>query len=171
MGSKVLSPTFEKTHGKSLVYLHGSCVGIVSPDDSLTRGFVTSSIILDPFSEFLFWRMNWHIEHHMYASVPCYNLKALHKVTATHMPKPRTLIGAWREMRATWLRQQEEPGVSGCLCPSRFPSTRLPDTKTVRRSTSMILQCQRMMASKRTSPCMRTRVQILLVTWLQRASN
>jgi hypothetical protein len=22
--------------------------------------------------------MNWHIEHHMFAAVPCYNLKALH---------------------------------------------------------------------------------------------
>ena len=35
------------------------------------------SIRLDPFSEFLYWRMNWHTEHHMYASVPCYRLKAL----------------------------------------------------------------------------------------------
>ena len=26
------------------------------------------------------------------------------------MPAPRTLIGAWREMRETWRRQQAEPG-------------------------------------------------------------
>ena len=25
------------------------------------------------------------------------------------MPVPRTLIGAWREMRQTWRRQQEDP--------------------------------------------------------------
>ena len=35
----------------------------------------TRSITLDPLSEFLYWRMNWHLEHHMFAGVPCYNLK------------------------------------------------------------------------------------------------
>ena len=46
----------------------------------------------------------------MYAAVPCYNLKRLHRAVARDMPAPRTLIGAWREMRETWRRQQSEPG-------------------------------------------------------------
>ena len=45
----------------------------------------------------------------MYAGVPCYNLKALHKATADDMPEPRTLLGAWREMRETWKRQLTDP--------------------------------------------------------------
>ena len=64
---------------------------------------------LNPFSEFLYWRMNWHLEHHMFSSIPCYNLKKLHKAVAHDMPRPRTLIGAWREMRDTWRKQQEDP--------------------------------------------------------------
>ena len=68
------------------------------------------SIILDPISTFLYWRMNWHTEHHMYAGVPCYNLKKLYRVIADDMPQPRTLAGAWREMRETWRRQQQDPG-------------------------------------------------------------
>jgi len=67
------------------------------------------TITLDPFSEFLYWHMNWHLEHHMFAGVPCYNLKALHSATADDMPKTRTLLGAWREMRETWKRQQTDP--------------------------------------------------------------
>ena len=67
------------------------------------------SITLDPLSEFLYWRMNWHTEHHMFAAVPCYNLKKLHRAVAHDMPKPRTLIGAWREMRQTWRKQREDP--------------------------------------------------------------
>jgi len=67
------------------------------------------TITLDPVSEFLYWHMNWHLEHHMYANVPCYNLKALHHSIAEDMPKPRTLIGAWREMRAIWKQQQTDP--------------------------------------------------------------
>ena len=68
------------------------------------------TITLDPISEFLYWHMNWHLEHHMYAAVPCYHLKRLHRAVARDMPEPRTLVGAWREMRETWRRQQVEPG-------------------------------------------------------------
>ena len=68
------------------------------------------SITLDPVSTFLYWRMNWHTEHHMYAGVPCYNLKKLYREIAADMPQPRTLAGAWREMRETWRRQQRDPG-------------------------------------------------------------
>ena len=67
------------------------------------------TITLDPFSSFLYWRMNWHIEHHMFASIPAYNLKKLYQACASDMPKPRTLIGAWREMRQTWHKQREDP--------------------------------------------------------------
>jgi fatty acid desaturase len=67
------------------------------------------TITLDPFSQFLYWRMNWHLEHHMFAAIPCYNLKRLHRTVALDMPKPRTLLGAWKEMRQTWKRQQKDP--------------------------------------------------------------
>ncbi len=69
----------------------------------------TRSITLNPFVEFLYWHMNWHTEHHMYAAVPCYNLKKLAREIADDMPAPRTLFGAWKEMRDTWKRQQIEP--------------------------------------------------------------
>ena len=45
----------------------------------------------------------------MYAGVPCYNLKALYREIADEMPEPRSLWGAWREMRDTWKRQQSDP--------------------------------------------------------------
>ena len=69
----------------------------------------TRSMTLNPLLEFLYWRMNWHTEHHMYAGVPCYNLKKLSKVIAQDMPKPRTLRSAWREMGETWRRQEADP--------------------------------------------------------------
>ena len=69
----------------------------------------TRSIRIDPITSFLYWRMGWHIEHHMYAGVPCYNLKKLARAIADDVPPPRTLLGAWREMRTIWHRQQSEP--------------------------------------------------------------
>lgn len=67
------------------------------------------TIILDPVSEFFYWHMNYHIEHHMFANTPCYNLKALHKAVAEDMPAPRSLYGAWKEMLEIHARQQKEP--------------------------------------------------------------
>jgi fatty acid desaturase len=67
------------------------------------------TIKLDPFSRFIYWNMNYHAEHHMFAAVPCYNLRKLSKEIAWDMPAPRTLIGAWREMRMAWRKQQEDP--------------------------------------------------------------
>lgn len=78
------------------------------PHDSDFRKCVRT-VTLDPFTEFLYWHMNWHLEHHMFALVPCYNLAALHKAVADDMPEPRTVLSAWREMRETWKRQQPDP--------------------------------------------------------------
>jgi fatty acid desaturase len=70
----------------------------------------TRSIVLNPVLEFLYWHMNWHTEHHMFAGVPCYNLKELHRQIRDDMPVPRSLAEAWQEMRETWDRQQVDPG-------------------------------------------------------------
>lgn len=69
----------------------------------------TRSIKVNWLTEFIYWRMNWHIEHHMYAGVPCYNLRKLAREIADDMPEPRTMAGAWREMRETWRCQQDDP--------------------------------------------------------------
>jgi len=80
------------------------------------------SMKLNPILEFLYWRMNWHLEHHMYVGVPCYNLKKLHHELAWDMPEPRTLVGAWKEMREAWEHQKIDPDY--------FFDTPLPSTAT-----------------------------------------
>ena len=69
----------------------------------------TRSIRLPKPVEFLYWHMNWHTEHHMYAGIPCYNLPALAAEIAEDMPQPRTLSGAWREMLEIWEKQKVDP--------------------------------------------------------------
>ena len=69
----------------------------------------TRSIRLPKFFEFLYWHMNWHTEHHMYAGVPCYNLPHLAEEIKNDMPKPKNLVGAWKEMLLTWQIQKSNP--------------------------------------------------------------
>ena len=51
-----------------------------------------------PFIGFLYWNMQYHVEHHMFPAVPFYNLPALRKAFAHDLP-PAThgLWGAWRD--------------------------------------------------------------------------
>jgi len=44
------------------------------------------TIYVNRFFEFLYWNMNYHIEHHMYAGVPCYNLRKMHRAIAHELP-------------------------------------------------------------------------------------
>ena len=56
------------------------------------------SVKLDPFSSFLYWHMEYHVEHHTFPGIPCYNLKKFHQLTKEHWDEPQTLMEAWREM-------------------------------------------------------------------------
>ncbi len=70
----------------------------------------TRTIILNPFVRFLYWHMNYHIEHHMYAAVPCYNLGKLHEQIKADLPHcPVGLLETWREISAILKKQKMDP--------------------------------------------------------------
>ncbi|MEW6752697.1 MAG: fatty acid desaturase [Candidatus Latescibacterota bacterium] len=70
----------------------------------------TRTILLGPVVRFLYWHMNYHIEHHMYAAVPCYRLGALHAAIRHELPHcPRGLVAAWRQILPILRRQRVEP--------------------------------------------------------------
>jgi fatty acid desaturase len=68
------------------------------------------TIYLNPFVQFLYWHMNYHTEHHMYAAVPCYNLPRLHRLIKHDMPEcPNGLIATWYQIGSIIWRQRLEP--------------------------------------------------------------
>jgi len=71
----------------------------------------TRTMYLNPVVQFLNWYMNFHADHHMYAAVPCYNLRRLHDAIKHDLP-PATngLFATWREMIEIQRRQEAEPG-------------------------------------------------------------
>jgi fatty acid desaturase len=59
----------------------------------------TWTMILNPVVRFLYWHMNYHTEHHMYAAVPCYNLGRLHQqIKADLPPSPVGLYAMWKKI-------------------------------------------------------------------------
>lgn len=69
----------------------------------------TRTFCLHPFISFLYWHMNWHIEHHMYTQVPCYNLKALHEAIKHDLPPtPNGLLEVWKDVSAAMNSQAQQ---------------------------------------------------------------
>ena len=68
------------------------------------------TVILNPFVSFLYWHMNYHTEHHMYAAVPCYHLGWLHQLIRAQMPRcPKGLVSAWTEIIMIRKKQATDP--------------------------------------------------------------
>jgi fatty acid desaturase len=65
----------------------------------------TRTFELHPALRFLYWQMNYHIEHHMYANVPCYHLRELHEAIKDDLPPtPNGLLAVWRDVAAAMAR-------------------------------------------------------------------
>ena len=68
----------------------------------------TRSIELPAWASFLNWRMERHLEHHKYPSVPCYRLAELSQALGDRIPKPQTVWQAWRD-----ILKKRKPGECG----------------------------------------------------------
>jgi fatty acid desaturase len=67
------------------------------------------TVRLNPFVQFLYFHMNFHIEHHMYAAIPCYNLGRLHRAMKPALPRTRWLVPAWIEILGIVKKQKKDP--------------------------------------------------------------
>ncbi len=68
------------------------------------------TVYMNPVLRFIYWNMNYHIEHHMFPMVPYHALPALHEELKPYMPPPATSVfAAYREIIPAILRQAREP--------------------------------------------------------------
>ena len=71
----------------------------------------TRTVYMNPISSWIYWHMEYHIEHHMFPMVPYYNLRKLHELIKDDLPPPNTSIwDGYREMFTAVMRQRREPG-------------------------------------------------------------
>lgn len=62
------------------------------------------------FLGFLYWNMQYHVEHHMFPAVPFYNLPALREAIAHDLPPaPHGLLATWREIVPVLIKQRDNP--------------------------------------------------------------
>jgi MocE subfamily Rieske [2Fe-2S] domain protein len=69
------------------------------------------TIHMNVVHRFLYWNMNYHLEHHMFPMVPFHQLPRLHTLVRDDCPEPYpSLWAAYREIVPTVLRQISDPG-------------------------------------------------------------
>lgn len=102
--------TFAPFYGGLLQYVCNSTQHVGLQDNVPDFRLCTRTFLTNPFLQFLYWHMNFHIEHHMYAAVPCYNLARLHQTIKADLPHcPATLVAAWQEIIPILQRQRADP--------------------------------------------------------------
>lgn len=79
-------------------------------ENELDHRFSTRTLRLSRPLQFLYWNMNYHVEHHMFPLVPYHALPALHEAIKHDCPKPYSgFIEAYREILPTLARQLKDP--------------------------------------------------------------
>lgn len=69
------------------------------------------TVRFNPLFRFLYWNMNYHVEHHMFAAVPFFNLPKLRSLIKHDLPAETDgLIATWRLLVDIMRRQKNEPG-------------------------------------------------------------
>ena len=68
------------------------------------------TVLMGPVNRYLYWNMNYHVEHHMFPLVPYHALPRLHEAVKDDMPAPYPgLLAAWREIIPSVLHQVRDP--------------------------------------------------------------
>lgn len=75
-------------------------------DNVIDHRLNSRTVYMNPISRFIYWNMNYHIEHHMFPMVPYHALPKLHEVIKSDLPAPNTSIAqAFAEMWPALKRQ------------------------------------------------------------------
>ena len=107
-------------YGRWLLVVFGTTQHAGLAEDVLDHRLNTRTVHMNPVSRFLYLNMNYHLEHHMFPSVPYHALPKLHALVRNDLPVAfpsmwsayRVIIPAlWRQRRDTEYRL--DPGYAG----------------------------------------------------------
>jgi Na+-transporting NADH:ubiquinone oxidoreductase subunit F len=115
---------FANFFGTWLLVVYGLTQHAGLAENVLDHRLNCRTVYMNPIHRYLYWNMNYHVEHHMFPLVPYHALPKLHAVVKDDCPAPYlSLLAAWREIVPTLLRQRKDPAF--------HVKRRLPAPKTV----------------------------------------
>ncbi len=79
-------------------------------DNVIDHRLNTRTVYLNPISRFIYWNMNYHVEHHMFPMVPYHALPKLHEMIKHDLPEANTgFVEGMGEVISALRRQLTDP--------------------------------------------------------------
>ena len=118
-------------YGAWLVVFFGITQHAGLREDVLDHRLNTRTVYINPVFRFLYLNMNYHVEHHIFPTVPYYNLPALHREIKAYLPPPRpSMFAAYREVSALCGNYgATPPGNSPCPISGTVPTFPKPNQR------------------------------------------
>ena len=96
--------------GTWLMIVHNTTQHAGLAENVLDHRLNCRTVYMNPISRFIYWNMNYHIEHHMFPLVPYHALPKLHKLIKEDCPPVYpSIYSAWSEILPTILKQVQDP--------------------------------------------------------------
>ena len=101
---------FTNVFGTWLLVVYGLTQHAGLAENVLDHRLNCRTVYMNPVHRFLYWNMNYHVEHHMFPLVPFHALPRLHEAVKDDCPAPYpSLLSAWREIVPAVLKQVKDP--------------------------------------------------------------
>ena len=79
-------------------------------DNVLDHRLNSRTVYMNPVSRYIYWNMNYHVEHHMFPMVPYHALPRLHAMIKDDLPPASSsILDAYREVFISLRRQKVDP--------------------------------------------------------------
>jgi MocE subfamily Rieske [2Fe-2S] domain protein len=118
---------FTNLFGTWLLVVYGLTQHTGLAENVLDHRLNCRTVYMNAVHRYLYWNMNYHVEHHMYPLVPYHALPRLHQAVKHDCPLPYpSLLSAWREIVPAVRRQLKDPAyhVKRQLLPAPAPQAR-----------------------------------------------
>lgn len=99
-----------RLYGAYMIYVYGLTQHAGMGENVLDHRLNTRTVKLNRIHRFLYWNMNYHVEHHMFPMVPYHRLPELHEEIKHDLaPAYPSLWAAYKEIVPAVLRQLKDP--------------------------------------------------------------
>ena len=97
-------------YGAYMMVVYGLTQHAGLAEDVLDHRLNCRTVYMNRINRYLYWEMNYHVEHHMFPMIPYHALGKLHQELKQDMPTPYAgLADAYREIVPTILKQVKDP--------------------------------------------------------------
>jgi len=101
---------FPSFYGGGMTIFFGLTQHAGLAEDVTDHRLNTRTVYMNPVFRFLYWNMNYHLEHHLYPTVPYHALPELHEAIKDECPAPYpSTVAAYREILPAVQRQRRDP--------------------------------------------------------------